>query len=100
MKNVRKPLKIKAVVVAIAVIFIAGAFTPAIGSNMEKTVISGSIEKTNQVTNQLKPEDNPGPSPLDAGDPWWDMSWQYRKEITVNHSKVAADLTNFPVASS
>jgi len=37
------------------------------------------------------------PAPLDSGDPWWNTDWQYRKEITVNHSKVADDLTNFPI---
>jgi hypothetical protein len=28
---------------------------------------------------------------------WWDSNWLYRKEIAINHTKVTADLTNFPV---
>jgi len=31
---------------------------------------------------------------------WWNTEWFYRKEITVNHSRVAANLTNFPVLIS
>jgi hypothetical protein len=34
---------------------------------------------------------------VDAQGSWWDSSWPYRKTITVDHSKVAADLINFPV---
>ncbi|EMR74688.1 protein of unknown function (DUF2341) [Thermoplasmatales archaeon SCGC AB-540-F20] len=34
------------------------------------------------------------------GDPWWDTDWSYRKEITINHSKVDADFINFPVLIS
>jgi hypothetical protein len=28
---------------------------------------------------------------------WWNNSWQYRKVITVNHTKIAGDLTDFSV---
>jgi len=28
---------------------------------------------------------------------WWDYNWSYRKQITINHSMVDADLQNFPV---
>jgi len=30
-------------------------------------------------------------------DPWWNTSWQYRKPITIDSSKVDSDLTDFPV---
>ena len=43
------------------------------------------------------PTDNPGPLPLGAGPPWWNTSWSYRKEIVIDHNKVDADLSNFPV---
>ena len=33
-------------------------------------------------------------------EPWWNTDWQYRKMITINHLKVAADLTYFPVLIS
>jgi PKD repeat protein len=28
---------------------------------------------------------------------WWNDSWKYRKQITINHTRVAGDLVNFPV---
>ncbi|MBE3123080.1 MAG: DUF2341 domain-containing protein, partial [Thermoplasmata archaeon] len=28
---------------------------------------------------------------------WWNTSWQYRKTITIDHTKVASNLTNFSV---
>ena len=28
---------------------------------------------------------------------WWNTDWQFRKPITINYSKVAGDLINFPV---
>jgi len=28
---------------------------------------------------------------------WWNVDWKYRKEITIDHTKVSADLSNFPV---
>ena len=31
------------------------------------------------------------------GSTWWNSNWGYRKLITINASKVSADLTNFPV---
>ena len=31
---------------------------------------------------------------------WWDGDWAYRYEIIIDHTRVAADLTNFPVLIS
>ncbi|HWR27944.1 MAG TPA: DUF2341 domain-containing protein, partial [Candidatus Thermoplasmatota archaeon] len=28
---------------------------------------------------------------------WWNTSWQYRKKISIDHTKVAANLTNYPL---
>jgi len=50
--------------------------------------------------NQDQPRDNPDPLPLDAGDPWWNTGWGYRKEIVIDHEMVDASLTNFPVLIS
>jgi len=41
--------------------------------------------------------DNQDPMQLDISDPWWNTSWYYRKEITIDHSKVDASLTDFTV---
>ena len=40
------------------------------------------------------------PIPLNLGDPWWSSSWSYRKEIIIDHTKVAETLANFPVLIS
>ncbi|MCK5301369.1 MAG: DUF2341 domain-containing protein, partial [Thermoplasmatales archaeon] len=32
-----------------------------------------------------------------SSDAWWDTNWQYRKEIIIDNSMVAVDLTDFPV---
>ncbi len=32
-----------------------------------------------------------------AGEGWYDMSWPYRVKVTVDHTKVPANLTDFPV---
>jgi len=29
--------------------------------------------------------------------PWWSPEWQYRRKITIDHTKVTADQTNFPM---
>ena len=33
-----------------------------------------------------------------APGPWWNTQWLYRKEIIIDHSKVAGNLINFPVS--
>ena len=41
------------------------------------------------------------PPPLSSlSDPWWDTGWNYRKEITIDHTKVTGSFTNFPVLIS
>lgn len=52
-------------VIFITILFIIGAFTPSVSSNVD--------------------------------DPWWNTSWHYRKEITINHDKITVDLTDFPL---
>jgi hypothetical protein len=36
----------------------------------------------------------------DPADPWYNTNWNYRKEITINHSMVQSDLTDFTVLIS
>jgi hypothetical protein len=35
-----------------------------------------------------------------SGGDWWNHNWAFSKQITINHTKVADDLTNFPVLIS
>ena len=42
----------------------------------------------------------PPSAPALQASPWWDSSWPYRKEISIDYTKVDADLTDFPVLIS
>ena len=37
------------------------------------------------------------PAPTQAAPDWYDTSWVYRKQITIDHNNVPSTLTNFPV---
>ncbi|MFH1822753.1 MAG: DUF2341 domain-containing protein, partial [Patescibacteria group bacterium] len=45
-------------------------------------------------------ENNEEPPTEPAEADWWNDSWLYRKQITIDHTKVASNLTNFPVLIS
>lgn len=105
----------KIVVLWIAFVFILGAFIPSIDSQNVKIMsnpfsnkfekindgVGESVDSTDAIDSdtmqQEKQLSKPGPLPLGADAPWWNTNWQYRQEITINHSKVEASLTNFPV---
>lgn len=36
-------------------------------------------------------------APVPSESSWWDANWKYRKPITIDHTKVAGNVTNFPV---
>lgn len=98
-KNMYKCLgRKKTVVLGITLIFILSVFTSVAGSQNIKIRSNQSTDAIDSDTIQY--ESNPGPLPLGAGVPWGNTNWQYRKEITINHSKVSASLTNFPVLVS
>jgi len=42
----------------------------------------------------------PTPTPTGVPPPWYDCSWQERKRITIDHTKVPATQTDFPVLIS
>ena len=54
---------------------------------------------SNYIYDNTKIEISSGQSQLKATTTpaWYNTSWQYRKKITIDHTKVSADLTNFPV---
>jgi len=115
-KNMHKDLGRKKIVVLwIALVFVLGMFTPSIGSKNVKIMNNHSSEMMNNdakglvdstdtidsdTIQQEEPLSNPGFIPLGADPPWANLNWQYRKEITINHSKVDATLINFPVLVS
>lgn len=34
---------------------------------------------------------------VSSGDVWWNENWSYRKQITIDHTKISSPLQNFPV---
>lgn len=49
------------------------------------------------VLSQVDTSSSPGDVKLTATSNWYDANWVYRKKITIQSSKVEADLDNFPV---
>ncbi len=111
----KNSLKNKKMVLVIIAVLIGGCMLPVIDSisdsSILKTVQALKIESQQRnIYPDLQKidlfssiEDKRNPFPLgdrDSNDSWWNTNWKYRKEITVNHSKVDADLSNFPVLFS
>src|SRR4030042_1008603 len=68
-------------------------------ANTQDSVDQKSIQQfAPSVLNQY--ENTKKLSPLREEDSWWNSHWQYRKEITINHTKIVANQTNFPVLVS
>ena len=68
-------------------------------SNMARTSTWLSTEYNNQnSTSTFETFGSQQGSPY--GVSWYDPSWSYCKKITIDHTKVAANLTNFPVLFS
>jgi len=52
------------------------------------------------VLNNVDTSSSPGDVKLAITSNWYNTNWQYRKKITIDHAKVDADLTDFPVLIS
>jgi len=52
------------------------------------------------VLNQVDTSSSPGDVKLAISSNWYNSSWAYRKKITINYTKVGANLTDFPVLVS
>jgi MSHA biogenesis protein MshQ len=63
-------MKRKTIILAVMLLFIGAVLVPSIGSKNET-----SMEDVD----------------------WWNNDWLFRKQITIDHTKVDGDLTNFPV---
>jgi hypothetical protein len=104
-------------VICIVFIFIMSTCAQVIGSIEQYRGVGGTNSRTNSNdplidsndvknrldflnTTQLKKYSDNDPQPLDPSDSWWNTNWMYRKKITIDHTKVTTDLTNFPVLIS
>lgn len=71
-------------------------------TDVRRVDIDDSVINNEKISQELNDEMNGYEfhHPLNPSDSWWNTSWMYRKEIKINHTKVAASLTNFPVLIS
>ena len=108
----------RTLVLMTSLIFVAGAFIPVVGmpvaspflqsfrqplqpivADPEESKASSDIERSSNLKSNDFLEGNQ-PGPLNVNDPWWNANWSYRKEITIDYTKVTALLANFPVLIS
>jgi len=54
------------------------------------SIVQGLIDNSGLISDNISTENL-------MSDYLWDTDWRYRKQITINHSYVDANLTNFPV---
>ena len=54
------------------------------------SIVQGLIDNSGIINDNISTENL-------MSDDWWDTDWRYRKQITINHSYVDGNLTNFPV---
>ncbi|MFA5103132.1 MAG: DUF2341 domain-containing protein, partial [Candidatus Thermoplasmatota archaeon] len=110
MKN-KKSIYTKANSFAIVMLFVLGAFVPVNGFIIDsKNLSPESEDATRPLTSPFGDTDSEGfniaaqeqkpVSPFNTSDPWWNDSWMFRKEITIDHTKIATDLSEFPVLIS
>ena len=61
-------------------------------------IILGGLETTMILYGTEYMTTKPGYSfSVSSGEDWWNCNWSYCKKITIDHTKVEADQTNFPV---
>jgi len=89
-------------VVAIVFVFLTGAFIPAVNSQMRSFIskpigMSEKIIEGEDETIIISDNNSRDPMLMDASDSWWNVDWDYRKEIIINHTKVTDNLSDFPV---
>ncbi len=105
----------KAFTLVVTLILVSIAFIPVVNSQFdaifikypEKTdVINNNLQRLFDIFSKESMENRIIKSDImigtlfSEGQNWWDNSWPYRKLITIDHDKVDADLTNFPVLIS
>jgi len=72
----------------------AGSTKAGASSVLLKWTFSGTYNHWATAGVSIKACSSPTPP---SGGPWYDSSWLYRKNITIDKSKVTGTLTNFPV---
>lgn len=99
----------KTVIIGIALVLVFVAFIPTVNSQLSTNFSVSSIQKehtkddsqefVDNLDSKLNAEEATNPLPLETGN-WWNDSWSYRKNITIDHTKVDDDFINFPVLIS
>jgi len=76
-------------VIGLIVVLVFVMFIPSINSQYSTIFRASLVQKETEINTVILGFDN-----------WWNSSWLYRKNITINHSKVNNNLINFPVLFS
>lgn len=87
----RKIISSLIVCLMVATSFVGFSSSLSSAINPQKTLVHG---QNDTVITSDKTHD---PVPLPVNSSWWDANWTYSREITIDHTKVAGDLINFPV---
>lgn len=90
----RKIISLLIVCLMLMTSFVGFSSSLSKASNPQKTL----VHEQNYIVITSGQTHDPAPLPVNSS--WWDANWTYRKEITINHTKVSANLTNFPVLVS
>ena len=114
----------KAVVFAIATLFLGSVFVPVSGFLINSANLDTVSSSSKDLNAQYNPESlkqmqegfltetiryfynndleqkKEKPPLRDSSDPWWNADWGYRKWITIDHTKVIENLIDFPVLIS
>ena len=99
------------ILVSLAVVLLTSNMGVTHGSYIDTEISSGNMftaftstlwAQTTQadfnagVISNVDTLSSPGDVKLAARSDWYNLGWGYRKKITIDHTKVSADLTNFP----
>ncbi len=78
----------KGLVLGIIILFVGSSITITTGNIVKNRILKNKTVSIN-ISYEILDRNN-----------WWDEDWEYRKQITINHSMVTEDLYNFPVLIS
>ncbi|MFH1101422.1 MAG: DUF2341 domain-containing protein [Methanobacteriota archaeon] len=75
------------VMILVVLLLIGTNVLPATSSNTKQTVQNNSVAEQSSFIYSFTNERST----------WWNESWQYRKMVLINHTKVDGSLSNYPV---
>jgi ketosteroid isomerase-like protein len=74
-----------------------GLYNVSIGGLQYSTTYQWQVNVTDGKNNTVVTFTFTTGGPPPSQQQWWDAAWQYRMNVTIDHTKVTASLANFPV---